>query len=141
MTEKNIAALIKQQTLDIDALEDEYEFLLTCLVSEYMFKSMAHGHFTGDYETTQYDYIPEKCGKITTEMKKYLDAEIVDSMYTAISAEAFFIYLTDRKGKQSASPRGPIILLVSLYKITLNYVLPYTMTFLVLPFLSLCGKM
>ena len=89
ITEDNIAALVTQETIDLDALEDEYEFLLTCLASEYMFKSMAHGHFAGDYETTQYDYIPEKCGEITTEMKKHIDAEIVDSMYTAISIEAY----------------------------------------------------
>lgn len=89
ITEDNIATLVTQETIDLDTLEDEYEFLLTCLASEYMFKSMAHGHFVGDYETTQYDYIPEKCGEITTEMKKHIDAEIVDSMYTAISTEAY----------------------------------------------------
>lgn len=89
MSEDNIAALVAQEPIDTDTLEDEYEFLLTCLVSEYMFKSMAHGHFTGDYETTQYNHIPEKCGEFTGEMKKYIDAEIVDSMYTAISVEAY----------------------------------------------------
>ena len=89
MTEDNIATLVTQETIDIDALEDEYEFLLTCLVSEYMFKSMAHGHFTRDYETTQYDYIPKKCGEITTEMKKYIDTNFVESMFTAIMAEAY----------------------------------------------------
>lgn len=89
MSEDNIAVLITQEPIDIDKLEDEYEFLLTCLASEYMFKSMAHGHFTGEYETTQYDYIPEKCSDVVVEMKKYMDAEIVDSMYTAISVEAY----------------------------------------------------
>lgn len=89
ITEDNIATLVTQETIDLDALKDEYEFLLTCLASEYMFKSMAHGHFTGDYEPTQYDYIPEKCGQITAEMKNYIDAEIVDSMYIAISTEAY----------------------------------------------------
>lgn len=89
MTEDNIATMVTQETLDIDALENEYEFLLACLASEYMFKSMAYGHFTGDYETTQYDYIAEKCGEIKTEMKKYIDAEIVDNMYTTISIEAY----------------------------------------------------
>ena len=89
MTEKNIAELVAQESININALEDECKFLLTCLVSEYMFKSMAHGHFTGDYETARYNYIAQKCGEIRTEMKKYIDAEIVDSMYIAISTEAY----------------------------------------------------
>ena len=70
MAEDNIAALVAQEPIDTEALENEYEILLTCLVSEYMFKSMAYGHFTGDYDTTQYNYIPEICGEITSEMKK-----------------------------------------------------------------------
>jgi len=89
MTEENITALVAQETIDVDALEDEYMFLLTCLVSEYMFKSMANGHFTGDYETKKHDYLAEKCSEVEAEMRKYIDGEIAGSMYVAISAEAY----------------------------------------------------
>lgn len=89
MTEENIEKIVAQEPIDTDALEEEFEFLLTCLASEYMFKSMAYGHFSGDYEATQYDHIPKKCNEVTGLMKKYIDAEIVNDLYTAVSVQAY----------------------------------------------------
>lgn len=88
-TEKNIEELVAQEPLDAEALEDEFEFLLTCYASEYMFKSMAYGHFTGEYEPTQYDYIAEKSNEVAEQMKKYVDEEIVDEIYVGVSLKAY----------------------------------------------------
>ena len=88
-TEKNIEELVAQEPLDAEALEEEFEFLLTCYASEYMFKSMAYGHFTGEYEPTQYDYIAEKSNEVAEQMKKYVDEDIVDEIYVGVSLKAY----------------------------------------------------
>lgn len=88
-TEDNIAALLAQEPVNEDALVEEYEALLTCFTSEYMFKSMAYGHFTGDYEAEKYAHIAEKSYEIADDMEKYLGAELADSRYTTIAVEAY----------------------------------------------------
>ena len=85
MTEENIAELVAQESIDTAALEEEYEFLLTCKMSEYVFKVMATGHFTGDYETKEYEDVLESCGTISEEMKKYFDAETAEGLYSYVA--------------------------------------------------------
>ena len=85
MTEENIAKMVAQEPIDTAALEEEYEFLLTCKMSEYVFKVMATGHFTGDYETKEYEDIIESCGPISEEMKKYFDAETAGGLYSYVA--------------------------------------------------------
>lgn len=92
MSEENIAVLTAQDPIDTDALEEEYEFLLACLGSEYVFKSMAYGHFTGEYDSEKYGHIAEKCGQISEEMRQYLDTETADELYSYVAVKAWEKY-------------------------------------------------
>lgn len=88
VSEENVDELLAQNPINEAELWSEYEFLLTCLSSEYMFKVMAYGHFTGEYEPERFDSIVKKSDRIVEEMKRYFDAEAVEEQRTAIAAGA-----------------------------------------------------
>ena len=81
VTTENIESIINTQPKDIQALKDEYSFLLNLRLGEYIFKASAYGYFTGDYETPQFDYLIEACNEIVGEMKRYLPEDEVDGIY------------------------------------------------------------
>ena len=67
---------------DLEKLRENYEFLLTFRVNEYVFKTYRHGYFTNDYSTDQYNYLLEITSGICAEMKEYFAEEEVDEYFT-----------------------------------------------------------
>lgn len=81
----NIDTILAESSVDMDALQSEYEFLLSLRISEYMFKASAYGYHTGDYDVDQFDYILEESETICQEMKTYFPEDEVDSYFTEVS--------------------------------------------------------
>ncbi len=67
---------------DLEALRENYEFLLAVCVNEYVFKTFGYGYFTDNYSTNQYDYLLEITNSLCAEMKEYFDEEEVDEYLT-----------------------------------------------------------
>lgn len=63
---------------DMTELRNNYEFLLSLYVNEYIYKTYAYGYFTGIYETEPFDYLLKNVNSVCTEMKEYFDEAEVD---------------------------------------------------------------
>jgi len=72
---EEIDKILETEPLDTDQLLEYYEFLLYYRVNEFVFKSMAYGHFTGDYETKKFDYITDEIHDIVSSMAEYIGEE------------------------------------------------------------------
>jgi translation elongation factor EF-G len=86
---EGIESLLAEETVDIEALEEEYIAMLTCRISEYMFKSMAYYHFMENVPDKQYQHIIEEVDFLVGEMKQYIPEESVNQTYTYLVAEAY----------------------------------------------------
>lgn len=66
---------------DMDVLQEDYELLLSLRTNEYIYKSMAYGYFTGDFETDHFEEIGKAVSEINKEMSEYFPEEDVGSYY------------------------------------------------------------
>lgn len=87
-----IDTILSGSSVDMDALQSEYEFLLSLRISEYMFKASAYGYHTGDYDVDQFDYILEESETICQEMKTYFPEDEVDSYFTEFSVWSYYSF-------------------------------------------------
>lgn len=81
--QEKISENLASNSPDMHALQEDYELLLSLRINEAYYKGLAYSYFTGDSETTQFDYITEICGDISSEMKKYFPEDQVDTYYMA----------------------------------------------------------
>lgn len=86
----NIRHLLEIEPLDNDLLWENYKALLSYRMSEVMFKQMAHGHFTGEYD--EYDHLIDVCIELETEMLQYFSESSVEELYTRFSILAWEKY-------------------------------------------------
>lgn len=86
---EEVKSIAKQSPLDKDALWAAYKLLLKNATDEAMFKSMAHGHFTGTYETDAITQLIAERDKIAEEMLKYFAEDVVNNEVTLDGVNAY----------------------------------------------------
>lgn len=88
----DIDEITNEECPDTELLWEKYETLLTFRTQEYFFKSMAYGHFTGDYDTNKFDGYAKMCGDIQKAMLNFFDESEVANTYLYHSQTAYRDY-------------------------------------------------
>lgn len=91
-TKHNIETILVAEQPDTDKLQSEYEFLLSFKINEYMYKAMAYGYFTDDYESNRFADILAEFDAILQEMKMYFPEEEVDDYFNGYTIMAYQLY-------------------------------------------------
>ena len=89
---QNIALLISDVPIDTDTLKMEFDTLLKMYLSEYAFKCMANGYFTGDYEPTSCDTLFKRYQDTINEMNRYFSDEEVYEEVTYVGVFAYNVF-------------------------------------------------
>lgn len=90
--QRNIEQITASQTIDMDALWNNYKLILASRVNEYIFKQMACDCLIKGYDGPELQQVLDEIGTTADGMRQYFRDEVVDEELSADIAMAFLSF-------------------------------------------------